>query len=244
MKARTRTGNPQRAVGYTRTSTDRQELSPEGQRTALEQWCAQHNVELVAVHHDTVSGGSELEARGGLHAALGALREHDAGLLLVHKRDRIARDVGVAVLIEREVMKCGAQVVSADGTANGNAAHDKLMRVMLDGFAAFERDMIRDRTVRALAVKRAKGERTSYAPPLGSTFVRRAGRLYVAPDPAEQDAIAAAQHERARGLSYRDVAARLTAEGYPTRSGKPWHRESVRRMLLAADAAVPEQEVA
>jgi hypothetical protein len=54
--------------------------------------------------------------------ALGELRALGAGVLVVAKRDRLARDVYVAATIERAVASGGARVVSADGTANGDAS--------------------------------------------------------------------------------------------------------------------------
>jgi DNA invertase Pin-like site-specific DNA recombinase len=45
--------------------------------------------------------------------ALNALRRGD--VLIVAKRDRIARDAFVSVLIEREAAKKGARIVSAAG---------------------------------------------------------------------------------------------------------------------------------
>jgi hypothetical protein len=75
-----------------------------------------------------VSGGAALDKRPGLLAALAALRTHNAGLLLVAKRDRLARDSLLAALVERLAERLGARVQSADGAADGDAPEDVLMR--------------------------------------------------------------------------------------------------------------------
>jgi len=108
-----RPGRPEIAVAYLRVSTEDQRLGPEAQRAAIEQWAKRENVTVVAWHTDQgVGGGSELEDRPGLLNALGDLRENRAGLLLVARRDRLARDVHVAIVIERAVGREGARVVS------------------------------------------------------------------------------------------------------------------------------------
>lgn len=76
----------------------------------------------------------------GLVAALAELRAVDAGLFLVAKRDRLARDVVVAALIERDVAAAGARVAAADGAGNGATPSDALMRGMLDLFARAPKD--------------------------------------------------------------------------------------------------------
>jgi site-specific DNA recombinase len=91
-----------------------------------------------------------------------SLRAHGAGTLVVAKRDRLARDVAVSALIERAVRESGARIVSADGVGNGDGAADAFLRAILDAAAAYERELIRARTRAAMAVKRAKSERSGW----------------------------------------------------------------------------------
>ena len=165
MPRRPRTPCPTRAVAYLRCSTDRQDLSPDAQRDAIAGWAATNGVEVVAWHEDLgVSGGTELEKRPGLLAATEALRTEQAGLLVVAKRDRLARDVLTAALVERLCERHGARVQSADGAGNGDGPEAALLRTMIDAFAAYERALIRSRTRAALAIKKAKGERVGTVP--------------------------------------------------------------------------------
>jgi DNA invertase Pin-like site-specific DNA recombinase len=165
MSKRARTGNPLVAVAYLRVSTEDQKLGPEAQRAAIEAWAAHAGVQVAAWHVDAgVSGGSAIEARAGLCAALASLREHGAGVLVVAKRDRIARDVVIAASVEGAASKAGARLVSADGTANGDGAANAFMRTVIDGAAAYERGLIRDRTKAALAAKSARGEVVGQVP--------------------------------------------------------------------------------
>jgi hypothetical protein len=105
-----------------------------------------------------------LNQRPGLLAALSALRQRNACILLVARRDRLARDVLVAALVERLAERDGATVQAADGPAEGTSPEAVLMRRIIDAFAEYERLVVRARTRAALALKRSRGERTGGIP--------------------------------------------------------------------------------
>jgi hypothetical protein len=66
----------------------------EAQRPSIEAWAAREGVSVVAWHVDAgVSSVTAIDGRPALLAALASLREHGPGVLVVAKRDRIARDV-------------------------------------------------------------------------------------------------------------------------------------------------------
>lgn len=225
-----RTTNPTIAVAYLRVSTDRQELGPEAQRAAIESWARAQGVTVVAWHCDAgVSGGAELDARPELATALVAVKAHRAGVLLVAKRDRLARDVAVAVAIERAVVRLGARIVSADGVANGDTAADGFLRTILDGAAQYERALIRQRTRAALQAKRARGERAGNVP-FGFT-ADASGRLE--PHPGEQAIVGHVRSLRAAGLSLRGIVAELARAGFVGRTGRALALPQVARLARA-----------
>jgi len=229
MARRKRKADPGKAVGVVRVSTSQQALSPEAQRQAIERWCGANGVELVEVFADTgVSGAAPLDKRPGLLSALGALGEHGAGVLIVAKRDRLARDPMVAAMAEAGAKRVGARVGSAAG--EGTDSDDPtavLMRRIVDAFAEYERLVIKARIKSAMAVKRAKGEALGSTAPYGYR-VSADGQLER--DAAEQQVIANVQALRDEGLSIRAVAERLNADGVPAR-GRRWYPTTVARML-------------
>lgn len=226
-----RPGNPLVAVAYLRVSTDEQKLGPEAQKAAIETWARREGVSVTSWHVDSgVSGGSDISARPALVAALGELRAARAGVLVIAKRDRLARDVAVAATIERAAKACGAKVLSADGTANGDSPADAFMRTMLDGAAAYERALIRARTKAALAAKRARGERAG-AVPFGFS-ADDDGRLM--PHEGEQAIIALVRQYRAAGLPLRVIVAELARAGLASRAGRPLQLTQVARIAKAA----------
>ena len=223
-----RKGNASKAIGYLRVSTTDQHLGPEAQRAALDRWCAANGVDLVDVFVDHgVSGAAALDRRPALMSAVNALTEHGAGVLLVAKRDRLARDVMVAAMAERLVARAGAGIVTADGTGNGDTPEALLMRRMVDCFAEYERAIIRARTTAALAVKKSKGERVGQVP---FGYHLAADGVHLEADDDEQRVISMVKQLRADGLSLRAVATHLNDHGVPARGSK-WHKTTIIRLL-------------
>jgi DNA invertase Pin-like site-specific DNA recombinase len=166
--------------------------------------------------------------RPALRAALVALRQDNAGVFVVAKRDRIARHVVLAASITGAVALEGARVVSVSGEGNGDSPADAFIRTVIDGAAQYEHGLIRSRTCAALAAKRARGERIGSVP-LGFALDADGVRLVV--DKREQATIARARELRASRLSLRAVAARLTAEGHLSRAGRQFLAQQVSRMV-------------
>lgn len=217
--ARRPSTNPLRAVAYLRVSTDRQELGPEAQRASIVAWAAREGVEVVAWHLDAgVSGGAPIADRPELVGALASLTVHSAGVLVVAKRDRLARDVMNAAMLERMVGDAGARIASVAGEGTDSADPSAvLLRTMCDAFAQYERAMCAARTRAALAAKRAKGERNGNLP-YGFT-ADAAGRLE--PHAAEQATIARVRELRAAGVTFTAIVEQLRAEGVTSRAGRP-----------------------
>jgi DNA invertase Pin-like site-specific DNA recombinase len=236
MSKRVKAGSPLVAVAYIRVSKDDQKLGPEAQRASIEAWAAREGVRVAAWHVDQgVCSVDPIADRPALCAALAALREHGAGVLVLAKRDRIARDPMLTRAVEGEAARMGAVVVSAAGEASGGTAPaDVMMRGVVDLFAEYERGLIRARTTAALAVIRARGQKTGGSVPYGYRLDAD-GRTLVVVE-GEQATIARARALAAEGRSLRAVAAQLAAEGHVSRKGVPFFAAQVGRMVASVEA--------
>lgn len=231
IKRKARRGDSKMAVAYVRVSTDDQRLGQDAQRASIEAWARREGVVIVAWHCDQgVSGGSDVDERPALAAALGELRPTEAGILVVARRDRLARDVAIAAAIERAADACGASVASAEGVSNGDSPAEQFLRTILDAAAAYERSLIRARTKAALAAKKARGERAGQVP---YGFVAEAGGRLV-PCHVEQEVLADVRSLRAGGKSLRRIVAELAAAGRVSRTGRPFALTQVANMVRAA----------
>ncbi len=217
-------------IGYIRVSKDDQTLSPEGQAKAIETYAASQGITLVAMCLDLgVCSADELGDRPGLTQAIDLVRSNHAGVLVVAKRDRLARDVYVTASVERVLSQGGCAVQSAAGEGNGSTPADQFLRTVVDGAAQYERALIRARTKSALAVKKSRNEKTGGRCPYG--FTLDADGVHLVPVPEEQNIIARAKARRGDGLSYAKVADALTAEGFRSRVGQPFKPMQVARMI-------------
>ena len=222
--------DPRKAVAYIRVSTEDQHLGPDAQRAAIAVWAERNGVVIVATFEDRgVSGAAAIDKRPGLLSGLDGLAEHGAGLFVVAKRDRLARDVMNAAMIERMAERVGARVVSAAGEGEGDDPASKLMRTMIDAFAEYERAIIRSRISAALAVKAARGEKVGGVQTYGAAEGIEAERTE-----AEREIVAAVVKARAAGLSIREIAAELAAAGMRTRKGGEIQSTQVARILRRA----------
>ena len=217
-----------KAIAYTRVSTTDQAESGAGlaaQRAAIEAYAKKAGIEIVSWHEDAgISGTAGIEDRPGLLAAIGELRR--GYVFLVGKRDLIARDTFVSMVIEKAVGKRGAVIASADNVGNGDTPADQFMRSIMDAAAAFERGLIASRTKAALAAKRKAGERTGEIP-FGWDLID--GRLIE--NAAEQRVIGCMVDCRKNGMSLREIAAILNGQGVTTKKGRSWYGETVRSIL-------------
>lgn len=221
--------DPRAAVALLRVSTLDQELGHAAQRKAIEAWAEREGVRVVSWRVEQgVSGATPLERRAVLLEALGDLKALRAGLLVVARRDRLARDVVCAALIERLVERGGARVCSADGTGATTGPEGVLLRGMVDLFAAYERLIISSRTKAALAAKRARGERTGTVP-FGSS-AHADGKTLVE-DKKEQAVIALVLSLRGSGRTIRGIVDECARRGVVSRAGTSLKKTQVERIL-------------
>ncbi|MBL8786199.1 MAG: recombinase family protein [Deltaproteobacteria bacterium] len=229
MKSTSPAPKTRRAVVYLRVSTDEQAesgLGLEAQEAAARKFCAAHGLTVVGVHRDEgVSGTVPADKRPGLTDALASLSR--GGVLVAARRDRIARSVGIAAVVEETARRAGASVATPDAPESDDPFAGA-MRSMMDVFAQLERALIASRTRGALAAKRARGEKTGGDAPIGFD-VGADGRKLVANE-SEARALALVKSLRDEGLSIRAIAERLNAESVPARGGR-WHATTVARLL-------------
>ena len=230
------------AVAYLRVSTDEQTTSGAGldaQLHAIREHCAKHGLELVATFSDEgVSGAAALDKRVGLLDAVNAVER--GGVLLVSKRDRLSRDPVSAAVVERMVAKRRGRIVSAAGEGTDDDDPTSiLLRRIVDAFAEHERLIIAARTRSALKAKARKGERVG---PLPLGYVADRPTRDLRPDdesaallvPVEEELAVVERIVSARvaGQSMRAIAAQLTADNVPTKTGRAaWSHSTVQRIL-------------
>ncbi len=222
----------QRAVGYARASTSGQVLTIGAQRRKLEAWAEEQGLELLEVYSDQArSGALELERREGWGELLEGLAEHDAGVVLVVTRSRLARSILIAHQAEKELEFHGARLLDLETAHLGTGGAAELTRNILDAVHAEERRLGRERTMRIQADLRKQGKRWTKTPPYGWRWEdQRPVEV-----PHEQAALAALVRWRRRGLSIRRCRELLEQKGHKPR-GAAWHTTTVARIVRRLEA--------
>ena len=224
--------NKTRCLVYIRVSTDEQHLGPEAQAAACKAYAERMGLTIADTFVDIgTSGAKPLDECTGLIGLIGRLKELDAGVFLVAKRDRLARDMVKVGMITQRVETVGAIVVSADGVPESNEPTAIFFRRMIDALSEFERLLIIERTTAALAVKKAKGEVAGNIP-LG--FVRDGNKLVVdeAGRAQHREVKARVQALLAEGKTYQNVVDLFAAEKVAYLNFTEWKfRSQVARVL-------------
>lgn len=220
-----------KAVSYLRVSGKGQ-VDGDGfprQRETIGRYARAAGFELVGEYRDEgVSGTKDLDDREGLSELLTRIRANGVRVVIVERADRLARDLIVGELILSQFRELGVKVIAAEGGTELTAPDDDptrtLIRQVLGAVAQFEKAVIVSKLKAARVRKRRATGRCEGRKPYGSR-------------PGEADVVTLIHklRRKPRGgerLSYAAIAERLNAEGCPTRTGKPWAPETVRRIAM------------
>jgi site-specific DNA recombinase len=203
-----------KVIAYTRVSTEEQAtqgVSLAAQEAKLRAYCDLYGHELLEVVVDAGESAKTLN-RPGLQRALAALKAGEAEGLLVLKLDRLTRSVrDLGELLENYFQR--SALLSLQEQCDTSTAAGRLVLNLLTSVAQWERESTGERTRTALQHKKSQGVKLG-APSLkdGATIARAAAL-------------------KAEGLTLRQVAEQLTAEGFQTLRGGRWEAMTVKRLL-------------
>lgn len=234
-----KTGTP--AVAYLRCSGLGQVDGDtfDRQREVIDKYARAHGVVVADAdwfQDEGVSGAKDMDARPRLAALLDRVESNGVRVVLVENASRLARDLMVQEVILQQLRDAGCRVVACDsGTDLIDECDDdptrRLIRQVLGAVAEF------DRRVTVLKLRAAR-ER------IRSRTGRCEGRKPFGSRPGEAAVVARIRelHRKPHGEARRslgDIVKVLNAEGRPTRSGKPWTKESVRLVIARGTQPQP-----
>jgi DNA invertase Pin-like site-specific DNA recombinase len=204
-------------IAYYRVSTNRQGqsgLGLEAQKAAVTQYLNGGDWEILEEFTEVESG--KKNNRPKLQEALAACKRLQATLIIA-KLDRLARNVHFI----SGLMEAGVEFVAVD-----NPTANKLMLHMLAAFAEHEREMISDRTRKALAAAKARGVR------LGKNGKKLAKKNQQTADEfAESMRSVVAKIQKEGALTIQDICYQLNGQGYKGLRGGCWHISSVFKLM-------------
>lgn len=165
----------EQAVIYARFSSDKQtELSIEAQIRACRDYAAQHGLLVSEVYADeAISGkGSKTASRRQYQKLLRDCEKGAVSVILVHKYDRVARNLGEHVNLEARLKKSGARLVAvAQDFGESNEA--KIMKALMWSLSEYYVDNLAQETRKGLKEVAEKGLHTGGYAPFGYDIVNQ-----------------------------------------------------------------------
>jgi DNA invertase Pin-like site-specific DNA recombinase len=225
-----------KAVVYTRVSTNEQSVegvSLEMQESKAKAYCHFNDLVIKNIFSDTASG--KTSKRTGLQSALGNCKKGDT--LIVYSLSRLSRSVMDTLAIADDLNQRGIDLVSLSERIDTSTPAGRLVLTVLSGMNQWEREQLAVRTRDALQTKRARGERTG-AIPYGYQLAEDG--VHLIKDNMEQVMINLAKELKAEGKSLRQIADRLTLEGFVPKRGKRFYAQTIKNLLAFQPAAVFE----
>ncbi|MGO9120487.1 MAG: recombinase family protein [Desulfomonilaceae bacterium] len=222
-----------RTIGYARVSTAGQATegySLEAQKQKIKAYCALHELELTEIVEDAGLSGKSISGRPGIQRVLELVRTGKVDNVVIFKLDRMARNLKEACEIAELLEKKKVSLHSISERIDSGSATGRLFYNILSAMAAWEREIISERTKTALAVKRENGQRISGHASYGFQF--EDGKLV--PNAHERAVIAKVYELHCQGNSIRGIATFLESHGYRNRNDKPFGRNEVWTILKKA----------
>lgn len=230
-----------KAVGYIRVSTEKQEREGEGlerQTQEIRDWCKKQNLQLLSIHEDTASavGEHSYQQRDGLRGAHKQALQEEA-VLVVYEPTRLFRNIDAAqyflsnlpvsvfsIKNKRYLKKIGLEkaIIKGAETAENIAAGTKK------------------------ALQRLKREDDKLlGSPTGLDKSRIASikeRMDGAQKVVETVADVLQRDEAYKDLTMQDLADLLNRKGILTNWNRPWTDNSIRKVRKKANDYIEEQK--
>lgn len=227
---------PQRAVGYIRVSTDKQNDNDHAltaQQEKIREFCAKRGMRLAAICEDTGSaaGMRSGESRPGLRDAL-AWAKHENMCLVVTEPTRLFRNVAAG---QQWLRKHPVQIVSVrDGRI---LTESELLEVFREG----ENFVQSVRTGTSGAIEASPEMLTKRAASLAAAqAASRKARSDQSLQKTHEVASIMARDPAYRSLSHDALAELLNRHSVRTTRGLPWTRDGVRRQRKLAEDLLDE----
>lgn len=217
---------------YMRLSTDedKQSNSFEIQSQVITEYAKENGLEPILKTFKDTKSGAKLEQRTGLMEMLNTIKSNDK--VIVHKIDRLSRDVLQMGWIRTELARKGSELIIIDSKNDTNDPMANLMEQIVTAFADYERQMIKSRIKATMDLKKSKGEKLGGAIPFGFDVIENEDKKKVlVKNEQEQKIVSSIKRYKTKGLSLGAIAKKLNERGITTKNGKEFQSMQVKRIL-------------
>ena len=223
----------EKTIGYVRVSTLHQAeegVSLEAQRTKIQAYGDLHELELTEIIEDAGLSGKSISGRPGIKKVIELVKSRKIDNVVVYKLDRLARNLKEACEVSELLQKKGVSLHSISEKNDTGSATGKLFYHVLSAMNQWEREVISERTVTALSLKRSKNERISGHAPYGYKF----NCDNLVEDDKEQEVIRIIHDLTSRNYTIQGIIIYLDEHGYSNRNGNKFGIPAIWKIQKAA----------
>lgn len=220
-----------RAAIYVRVSTDdqaRHGFSLQEQREACRRRASDLGAKTFLEFADEGISGATLD-RPGLEGLREAAKDGRVDLVVIRDPDRLARKLAHQLLLTEEFEKAGVRLEFLDFEWR-DTPEGKLFYSVRGAIAEYEKEKIRQRTVRGKRQKAKQGGIPIRFYVYGYTYDPETGRVSINEEEAAVVRIIFVWFV-SEDIGVNGVAKRLNDSCVPSRKGKKWHKQVVRQIL-------------
>jgi DNA invertase Pin-like site-specific DNA recombinase len=216
---------------YLRLSTDedKQSNSFQIQDEVITKYAKENGLEPIIKTFKDTKSGAKLEQRTGLMELLNTIKKDDK--VIVHKIDRLSRDVLQMGWIRTEIARKGVELVIIDTKSDSNDPMSSLMEQIVTAFADYERQMIKSRIQATMTLKKSKGHKLGGSIVYGYDVQEEGKTKVLIKNEKEQKVIQSIKRYKSKGLSLGVIAKKLNERGITTKNGKEFQSMQVKRIL-------------
>lgn len=219
------------AITYRRVSTEEQSrhgYSLAAQAEACEKIAREHGATQVLPISDDGVSGSVLD-RPGLRQARDLIRSGQVQLFVCLDPDRLARNLSHQLLLTEEIERHHVKLIFVNFDWE-DTPEGRLFYALRGAVAEYEKEKIRERTIRGKLAKAKQGKLTHNPQTYGYRYDPQQSTLVVQPDEAAVvRQIYSWYIDGSAG--FQKIADRLNAAGISSPRGSTWHKMTVKRIL-------------
>lgn len=218
------------AVIYARYSTDMQRSeSIDAQVRACKYYAQRFDLDVIHVYADAAKSGRKIVGRDQFVAMMNAAERGEFDVLLVHKLSRFSRS-GTDTLNNKEKLeRAGVELISVTERLD-NTPEGKLMLYVITGMNEFYSANLAVEIMKGLKENAYNGRHTGGIPPLGYDVDPKSKKLVI--NQEEARAVRTIFDMYLAGYGYADIVSRLNANGWRTKRGGLFGRNSIHDILI------------
>lgn len=244
-----------RAVGYARVSTDRQDNSIPAQVEKIKALAIVKDLVFAADPIEDEDASAKSLERPGMKRMLAMVQAGEVNAVIIAKLDRLTRSLVDLAYLLKLFEKHNVALLSAAESIDTATATGRMIVKIIVLVSEWEREVIGERTRDVLRDMKRRGRQTGKLPygfrRGASAGVNKKGQevFMTEPDPEEQSVLALIRklrtqrdgsfgrgHRRVKG-SFQTIAKELNRQGIKTRRGGDWLPQYVHSVLVNAGSA-------